>query len=412
LALIVWTVTLSTASATETYNKTIPAGSGTLSYTATISTVQFCGIYWAYFNATYNNFSYTASGTTYPLSGSAYAVIKYEGSTLPQGCAGAPSDTPVTLINSVARIIFTPAPQEQGYGYICGSGCADGTVVVEPIESGWVNPKYKVVDVMYSPPGSKSSVTYSDNTVVGASTMFSSSFSTQDGESISITSGFSIFGFSDKVTTTYSDSYTQEQDTSSSVAVSQTTTNSTGLAGYSDPTNGVNHDYDYIFVWLNPLLQFQFYTDQTGKNQVIWSGYGYDLSDAKAYPDMDVVGIQLGCLNGDFYTEYENGSNTLNWPTCEDVFENNFNRSWALTNTDGSAPALTPTLAGSAPPYNFCADKGTDLYYICQSDPFANASYGSTEFPPPSGSNTTKDGRFTACSNSHCSTTIDYEVLS
>jgi hypothetical protein len=132
---------------------------------------------------------------------------------------------------------------------------------------------------------------------------------------------------------------------------------------------------------------------------------------------MDELGVQLGCLNGDFYQQYVAGTNT-NWATCEAIFNYNnadgrddgFWRGWALNNVDGSIPALTPTLGNSSAPYDFCGTtyEGTDLYNICQVDPFSNASYKVTF--PPSGGDTTTDGRFTACSNasSGCAT-IEYE---
>jgi hypothetical protein len=282
-------------------------------------------------------------------------------------------------------------------------------------EGGYVNPKYKIVGVMYAPPGSKSTVTYADNSVVGSSTSVTSTFSSSDTLTISLSGGISIFGFTDKVTTTSSDSYTQQESSSSTVAISQTTSSSTGLSGYSDPVNGLNHDYDYIFLWLNPIAIFAIYPLQS-PTLVEWTGYGYDLNDTPAYPDMDVIGVQLGCLNGDFYSQYESGSNT-NWATCLDVFnynnanghDNGFWRGWALNNADGSIPALTPTLANSSAPYDFCSTtyEGTDLYNICQADPFgANLNY-TVQFN--SGSTTTTDGRFTACSNSGCSATIEYE---
>jgi hypothetical protein len=292
-----------------------------------------------------------------------------------------------------------------GLYYITGT---NGSEAVTGI-AGWINPKYIIVDVMYAPPGSKSTVTYGDNSVVGSTTAYSSSFSTGISESISVSAGGGVAGFSAKETTTVSNSYTQEEENSTSIAVSQTTSASTGLTGYSDPVNGLNHDYDYIFVWLNPLQLFSLYTNASGTDtSVTWNGFGYDLNDTPAYPDMDVIGIQLGCLNGDFYQQYEGGTNS-NWLTCEDVFTNNFSRSWALTNTDGSSPALTPTLAESSPPYNFCASshKGTDLYNLCQADPFgANPNYTVTF---AAGSSTTTDGRFTACSNAECNATIEYE---
>jgi hypothetical protein len=297
-------------------------------------------------------------------------------------------------------------PSTDGLYYLQATG-ASGTAVLGAL--GWVNPKYQIVAVMYSPPGSKSTVTYADNSIVGYTISDMSSFSSGVTQTVSLSSGFGLFGFTDKATETESTSYTQEQDSSSSVAVSQTTSSSTGLSGFSDPNNGVNHDYDYIFLWLNSIALFGVYPTQP-ETVVQLTGYGYDLNDTPAEPDMDVIGAQLGCLNGDFYQLYKsNPTANPNWLTCEDLFNNNLSRSWALKNTDGSSPALTPTLANSSPPYNFCQQTGTDLYNICQADPFANPSYGNGEIPLPSGSNTTADGRFTICHNSGCSTTIDYE---
>jgi len=391
LALFLLPATLASAG---TYQ--IPAGSGTLSYTETTTSVQ-CSyfyinhiVYSTDYHYTYSNFSYTVSGVTTPLTGGTTVDVgNGEGSCINLSY-------PVWLTSTTIDVHFIPDEPTGGsvdqFGY-----------------PGWINPKYKVVDIMYAPPGSKSTATYSDNTVVGSSTTFSSSFSDGQTQSISISNGFSLFGFTDKQTTTYSDSYQEEEDTSDSIAISQTTSNSSGITGYSDPNNGVNHDYDYIYVWVNPIVLYTLYENTSGtQTSVAWNGFGYDLSDTLDYPDMDVPGIELGCLNGDFYSQYESGANQ-NWLTCEDIINNNFARSWALNSTNGSGPALTPTLANSSPPYNFCAQTGTDLYAICQADPFSNPNYGSQEFPPPSGSYTTKDGRFTACSNTHCNVAIDYE---
>jgi hypothetical protein len=334
------------------------------------------------------------------------------------------SETSCTTLNQNGscqmNITYSPAtetaPPVSGYIYINYTYSYNGEkgnqqsvigVTGDAVLSGFVNPKYKIVGVMYAPPGSKSAVTYANNSVVGSSTTVTNSFATAVTKSVSVSGGVKIFGWTDTITGTYSDSYTQEEDSSSSIAVSQTTTSSSGLSGYSDPTSGVNHDYDYIFLWLNPLAMFTLYTDSTGKSNEVWTGYGYDLNDTKAAPDMDVIGVQLGCLNGDFYQQYVSQANP-NWLTCEDVFNNNLSRGWALKNQDGTSPALTPTLASSSAPYNFCQQTGTDLYNVCQADPFANPNY-SQEFPPPTGSYTTNDGRFTACHNSGCDTTIDYE---
>jgi hypothetical protein len=62
-----------------------------------------------------------------------------------------------------------------------------------------------------------------------------------------------------------------------------------GTMNYDAP---VNHDYDVIWIWLNPAVIFTVYSN----GAVVWNGYGYDTTDQ---PGMDIVGIQLGALNGD-----------------------------------------------------------------------------------------------------------------
>jgi hypothetical protein len=382
------------------FASTVTAGKGTLSYTRSYK-VEYCDSvnhsYGTYDQYTVNGISYTDSTGTYSFP--TYEMLYILGSTQSGPCPDNgyfPID--LTMYTTTGDIV----------SFSTTNGFTFSATVQYP-SVGWLNPKYKIIGVMYAPPGSKSTATYGDNNVVGSSTMFSSSFSTGIMQSVSISGGISIFGITDKETTTSSASYTQEADSSSSVAISQTTSSSTSITGYADPTYGINHDYDYINVWLNPLANFTLYENSAGtQTSVAWNGFSYDLNDTPAYPDMDMIGVELGCLNGDFYNQYIAGTNT-NWLTCEDIFNNNFSRTWALNNVDGSGPALTPTLAKSSPPYNFCTQTGTDLYNICQADPFSSSTYGSKEFPPKSGSNTTADGRYTACSNANCNVTIDYE---
>jgi hypothetical protein len=390
---VMFSLALLTADASATvYNETIPAGLGTLSYTATVTALT-CQVFVAhqlrtltYYDVAYGSFSYTASGVTTPLTGSVDSVD--DPSYIPGQPCPASSFPSVSLTGGGVAIAFTP------------SGETGGAAVY----GGFINPKYLIVGVMYAPPGAKSTVTYANNNVVGNSNSITESFSGTVTDTVSLAYSLGIPGFSTKQTDTESNSYTQSQDTTTSIAISQTTSASSGLNGYSDPANGLNHDYDYIFVWLNPIVTFVV-SEVSGKTQVTWTGYGYDLNDTADYPDMDVIGVELGCLNGDFYQQYVAGTNT-NWVTCEDIFNNNFDRNWALNNTDGSSPALTPTLANSSAPYNFCQQANTDLYKVCQADPFANPGY-TVQFA--SGATTTKDGRFTACTNSLCNTTIEYE---
>lgn len=238
----------------------------------------------------------------------------------------------------------------------------------------FVNPKYVIVGVEYAPPGTSSTVTYADNSVSGNTTSMLSSFSNQSMQTFSTSvSGGKIPGFKVTETATTSNSYTEGTSSSSSVAISQTIGSSTGLQGQ---TVALDHDWDYIFVWLNPIVR---YTVGPTSTQVTWEGYGYDLNDTQAYPDMEVIGIPLGCLDGHF-----------GWssPHCENITPR-LARTWAGKNVDGTGPGLT----------------SADLANIEKADPF-HTTYTLTFAP---GSYTTTDGRFTACNNTGCSQTIDYE---
>jgi hypothetical protein len=223
--------------------------------------------------------------------------------------------------------------------------------------------------------------------VVGDSTSLASSFSNQNSQSVSYSSGGSIPGFTTSQTTTISDSYTQEQDTSSSLAISQTTSDTTGVNDLADCNGASIHDHDLIYVWLNPILTFQTYSDIS--NYATWTGYGYDLNDTAAYPSQEVIALELGWLNGD-----------IAFPTCNPgagCASDRLARTWALNNVDGSGPGLTGNGAACV------SGSGSDICNILAADPFSSSTYVPTFNPP---SETTTDGRLTACSNSLCSDTI------
>lgn len=115
------------ASATV-YNETIPAGLGTLSYTATVSTIscqEFIGHQLEtihYYDVSYSSFSYTASGATTPLSGSVASVD--DPSYIPSQPCPQSSFPPLTLSGSLSgsslEIIFTPSGQNGGTAVMVG----------------------------------------------------------------------------------------------------------------------------------------------------------------------------------------------------------------------------------------------------------------------------------------------------
>jgi hypothetical protein len=235
-----------------------------------------------------------------------------------------PHNDPVTTIEATG---FTSSPgagwlssitcggvTDQGsqatFEYISASGSAawtwsskadllslpDGTPVscqiIHQGNSGWVRPKFIVVGVTYAPPGSKSSANYVDGFMTGTGTTNSSSFTSSTNVSIKLGAGVGLFGLVDGTTTgTVSAGWSQEQDSSSSLTVTEQ--NSTGLIvpGPASSGLGVDHIYDTIYVWLNPAVFIEF-----GGNNAYQSNYAYDARDPIG--GMDVLPVMVGELTG------------------------------------------------------------------------------------------------------------------
>jgi hypothetical protein len=117
----------------------------------------------------------------------------------------------------------------------------------------------------------------------------------------------------------------------------------------------VDHDYDVIWVWLNPVTLF---TLENG-GVVQWNGYGYSTLDQNA---MDVIGVYAGCLNGD-----------LSQTSCNSEYQTAFARTWAAGEVwpSGQGPGLT----------------STDLQNILATDPYGSCNstspIGSSACPSP-----------------------------
>jgi hypothetical protein len=181
--------------------------------------------------------------------------------------------------------------------------------------SGFINPKYLVVGVIYAPPGSSSYVQYTDLTSVGNTTTNSSSFQSDVGFSVSIKGSLGlalpaagvVAGGNVTLTFTESTDYTQGSSTSTTSTITQASTVSYKVNG--TPTEApVNSDYDYILLWINPEI-LATYTPPAGSNpaSLVWTGYAFDPNDpASGKPPAsgpyisgpDILEVQVGCLNG------------------------------------------------------------------------------------------------------------------
>ena len=236
------------AAPAQTYNETIPAGAGTLSYTVTDTrvgcTIPLVGkattpggpltpppggnsYYWI---ASFNSFSYTASGVTTPLSGSVTAIDS--GGRV--GTCPAPSYPTVMLTGGSVEIMFTP------------SGLTGGTAYLAAV----AYPDYQVISIIYAPPGNHSSNGYTDATTDGTTTSITQSFTS--GSTSTFTMGFSFLGIGANASMSFGTSQTN----GNSSAFTETMTDSTGWAnGSSGGSNQINHLNDLFLIWINPAIE-------------------------------------------------------------------------------------------------------------------------------------------------------------
>jgi len=137
---------------------------------------------------------------------------------------------------------------------------------------------------------------------------------------------------------------------------------STQTHGTPNQYSPVDHNYDIIWLWLNPVSIFTF--DSQNNSQVYWNGYGFDMADQ---PAMEIYPMYVGYLNGAFGPITQQDANRLA-------------RSWATNQTfpSGQGPGLTTT----------------DYQTILQADPFTNSSY-TFSLAPGVSPITSADGRFT-----------------
>jgi hypothetical protein len=252
--------------------------------------------------------------------------------------------------------------QDPVYLPTSGSTLTGGT---DASVQGYINPKYLIVGVTYAPPGSQSSVTYTNNTLVGTSTTINNSFTDTTMLTVQIGASVDAFGNGGKITGTSSTSYAQMQGSSNAVTITQSTQISDKTPGPSNSLAGLNHDFDVIWLWLNPVLPLT--VTETIPPTIMWNGYGYDPNDQ---PDLEILPISVGWLNGDI-------------PMPANI-AGRLARSWAAGYTWG--PGQGPGLTGPGP--------GTDFATIVQADPFWECTQTPSNCPP-----TVDPTRFTISDN-------------
>jgi len=240
-----------------------------------------------------------------------------------------------------------------GFPGVQCSGSQTVTLAPGQTVTAYINPKYRIIGVQYAPPGAASSVVYTGNTTIGHTTDISSSFSANVSESVSIGSTGGIFGFfKGGVTGTSTTSWTQGSSTDNTTTLTQGSSFSNTLGGPTNSFAGVDHDYDEILLWLNPVVPLsQPFPIITPIEPVTWNGYGFDLNDPTAPNDLDIQHIKVGWLNGDI-------------PIPSDI-ASVLDRAWAGSQNFNWPSGQGPGLTGPG------TDPNSDFGQILQADPFA-----------------------------------------
>lgn len=245
-------------------------GGGTLNYI--VKQVSCSQTSYEYLNSEYQTLTYTsAAGVNSYVS----PIFMSPGGNTPDGiCSGNYGHTsPVTLP-------FNQGTTPVSFNYV------QGTARLASVAA-QILPKYIVLGVEYAPPGVKSSVTYQNIATEATTSSLTNTF--KAGTSVSVTSGVSVSikAASYSGSSTVDTDYTVQSSGTSSEAITDTTTIGHSFYGPASSTAGVDHDYDSIYVWVNPVTNMLINPDKT----LTWTGYSFDDRDPR--DSMDVVEIPV-----------------------------------------------------------------------------------------------------------------------
>jgi hypothetical protein len=235
----------------------------------------------------------TANGYTYEDIYNAGGINNGKGSTAPYSeiaIGGFTSNPGQSWLTSVSALGVTTSGSSATYTYSDGVATwvwqgtewgidNTGTVQVSVTHGapalGYLDLKFQVVGVDYAPPGASSFVEYTNASVRGTAASNSQSFTNTTTVTDTGDIGVDIFSLvAGDLTDTASYSYSQTDGNNSSFTVDNTTTNTDKIPGPANSALGVDHAYDIIWVWLNPVAD-----EYVGGNAVSFAGYSYNGED-------------------------------------------------------------------------------------------------------------------------------------
>jgi len=183
---------------------------------------------------------------------------------------------------------FEPLPLPRACDTFAGPGTGKCTIngSCKDPNFGEVRPRFFVLAVVYSPPGTsgsgtKSSVTYSAGSTFGTSTKTDHSFKTN--VSVTAETKFNWVYASD--TLGANASYTKSSGTSNSLEIKKTQTDTIGPQE-GPPADVIDHNTDTIWLWLNPGVL------------LLESGAGVKWTVTSHGAEMRIQYVRVGWLNG------------------------------------------------------------------------------------------------------------------
>jgi hypothetical protein len=183
---------------------------------------------------------------------------------------------------------FVPVPRGEDCSNALGRGDCDGEGRCV-VAAGFADPQYYILSIIYAPPGHTgasgqgSIVSYARGSTVSAATETTKSFKSNTMVSAAI----SILSFTPEVI--LSGSYSESVVSTNSLAMTKTA--ATTITSTGPPTDGVNHDEDSFYLWLNPRVNL---ADANG--EVIWT---FTVNPAPPFDgSMDIQHVKVGQLKG------------------------------------------------------------------------------------------------------------------
>lgn len=175
------------------------------------------------------------------------------------------------------------------------SGSQDGTPTQASTKTislslghgGSVYPKFVILGLDYAPPGKSSYATYSVGTTNGSSHSFKRSLS----NTVTVTAELGADFFGTGVSGQFSSSWTQSgsQTNTSSIEITQQASHT--VRGPLDSNAGLNHDYDVVWLWLNPRIDMV----AVSNANLHWT-YNLDPADVNYANQADIQYVYLKWL--------------------------------------------------------------------------------------------------------------------